>query len=355
MILVAPTAFKGTISARAATQAMAGGVRTLGIGEVVELPLSDGGPGLLDAIARDQDPIELVTVTGPRQQPAKARVLRRDRQAVIESADACGLHLVPVSDRAPLLATSRGVGELIAAASTSGTTEIVIGLGGSATVDGGIGMAAALGWRFLDREGRLLEPMPRSLDRVARIEPPAQQRSARCVVLADVTTPLVGAQGAARVFGPQKGASVADVEWLDRALTHYADAIQRNLGIEVAQLAGTGAAGGLGAALHAFLGGIIVSGSAWVLEQSGFAALLSRTTLIIVGEGSYDAQSSLGKVTGAVIDRAAQHDIPVLLVAGSVSGPLPAHVRAVTGNGRTLTQADLRVLAADACARLLHL
>jgi glycerate 2-kinase len=356
MILVAPTAFKGTVSARAAAAAMADGVRALGIDEVIELPLSDGGPGLIDALSGGSDRLELIAVEGPMGGRADVRLLWRDRTAIIETADACGLHLVPRQARNPLRATTRGVGQAIAAALEGGARKVVLGLGGSATVDGGVGMAAALGWRFLDRGGRSLERIPADLAQLMRVEPPPHRTSAQFIGLADVRTPLVGPEGAARVFGPQKGATPEMVELLDRLLVHLAGVIALDLGVEdIASTAGTGAAGGLGAAVRAFLNGELRSGSAWVLEHVGFDELLARASLVITGEGSFDAQSALGKVTGVVIDRAATFGKPVLLVAGAVAGAVPPHVQVVHRNGAILSEQDLRTLTQQAASRLLPL
>ncbi|MEX2285413.1 MAG: glycerate kinase [Gemmatimonadota bacterium] len=352
MILVAPTAFKGTLSARAAAEAMAAGARAAAAHHVVIAPLSDGGPGLIDALEGDSDRIETVRVSGPLGARVNARVLWRGAQAVVESADACGLHLVPQAQRDPWRATTRGVGELISFAAAN-AREIVIGLGGSATVDGGIGMAAALGWRLLDAKGEPITPVAAELHRIARIEPPAQQLSAAITVLADVVTPLVGAQGAARVFGPQKGVVTGQIDRLDRALEQLADVIARDLGTSVHALPAGGAAGGLGAGLVAFLNAAIQSGSDWVLQRIGFDDLLARASLLVTGEGSYDAQSSLGKITGVVIERAAARGVPVLLIAGRVEGLLPAHVQTMDHAGRRLSATDLERMVRASCARLL--
>jgi glycerate kinase len=279
-------------------------------------------------------------------------VLWRGEQAVVESADACGLHLVPKTRRDPWRATTRGVGELIAFAATS-AREIAVGLGGSATVDGGIGMAAALGWRLLDANGTPITPVAADLQRIAHIEPPAQSISATITVLADVVTPLVGIQGAARVFGPQKGVESGQIDRLDRALEQLADVIARDLGKSVHALPAGGAAGGLGAGLVAFVNAAIESGSEWVLQRIGFDNLLARASLLVTGEGSYDAQSSLGKITGVVIERAGARGVPVLLVAGRIEGPLPAHVRTMDHAGRQLSATDLERMVRASCAQLL--
>ncbi len=353
MILVAPTAFKGTLTARAAAEAMARGARAVGGYDVRVAPLSDGGPGLIEAIEAASDRIEQVQVSGPLGARVNARVLWRGAQAVIESADACGLHLVPEDQRDPWRASTRGVGELIACAAPN-AREIAVGLGGSATVDGGLGMAAALGWRFLDSNGAPITPIADELHRVAHIEPAARTASAVVTALADVVTPLVGPNGAARVFGPQKGIAHGEVDRLDRGLRQLADVIARDLGIDLHELRGGGAAGGLGAALVAFLNADIRSGSEWVLERIGFNDLLARARVVVTGEGSFDAQSLLGKITGVVIARAAARGVPVLLIAGQVEGALPAHVHTVERDAGPLSEEDLERQVHAGCSRLLR-
>ncbi|HEX6588678.1 MAG TPA: glycerate kinase [Longimicrobiales bacterium] len=352
MILVAPTSFKGTIGAAEAARALAAGARDALPGiEVVELPLSDGGPGLIDAIrtARGGD-LLFVGVRDPLGRPARARILLADlddgRAAIVESADACGMHLLARAELDPMRASSEGVGELVEAASRH-ADRVVLGLGGSATVDGGVGMARALGWRFLDDAGRDLDPGGAALRRLAHVRAPSARTRPRVVALADVISPLTGPLGAARVFGPQKGASAADVELLDAGLSRLAEIVQRDVGIDAAALPGAGAAGGLGFGSVAFLGASLARGSNWLLDAVGFDALLARATLVVTGEGSYDAQSSLGKVTGEVIGRAARAGVPVLLVAGRVEGAPPAGVAVATRAGSLLAAAELARLAEE--------
>jgi glycerate 2-kinase len=353
MILVAPTSFKGTLSARAAAEAMAAGARAGVAHHVVTAPLSDGGPGLIDALEFKSDRIETVRVSGPLGARVNARVLWRGKRAVIESADACGLHLVPEQQRDPWRSSTRGVGELIAHAAQS-ADEIAVGLGGSATVDGGIGMAVALGWQALDAKDVAITPVAADLHRLARLAAGEHRFAGEITALADVVTPLVGPHGAARVFGPQKGVPPAQIDRLDSALKQLADVIARDLGKQIHAMPAGGAAGGLGAAMAAFLNARIRSGSEWVLEQVDFDGMLARTSLLVTGEGSYDAQSSLGKITGVLIQRAAARGVPVLLIAGRVEGSLPEHVHAPTHPGGQLTAIDLERMVRAHCARLLH-
>ncbi|HEX9107116.1 MAG TPA: glycerate kinase [Longimicrobiales bacterium] len=355
MILVAPTSFKGTIGAAEAAAAMAAGARTAFASEEVRaLPLSDGGPGLLDALAAAGGEVSTVEVTGPLGAPVEARLLRLNATVVVESADACGLHLVPPERRDPLRTTTRGVGELLRAASArEGVRQVTCGLGGSATVDGGAGLAAALGFELLDDAGAPIPEGGGGLTRLARIRSDGALRLPRVTGLVDVRSPLLGPEGAAAVFGPQKGADAAGVAALEAGLTRLADCLRRDLGQDVAGLPGAGAAGGLGAGLVAFAGARLLPGSAWVLEAVEFERALERARLVVTGEGSYDEQSALGKLTGEVVRRARAVGVPVLLLCGAIQVPLPEGVLGLDGAGRLLTTDDLAALTAAGCTRLL--
>lgn len=348
MILIAPTAFKETMSASIVAQAMAAGVRAATSERVVIRPLSDGGPGLIDAIrtVHGGDVIAM-DVTGPLGEPTLARALRLGDRIVIEAAEACGLHLVPREARDPLKAHTRGVGEFVRWAAQSGPSQIILGLGGSATVDGGAGMARALGWKLLDAHG---EPIPDGgggLTRLRRIERPANGVTIPPVIaLADVRNPLLGRDGAAPTFGPQKGADPAGVRTLARGLTRLNECWMRDLGFDARPLVGGGAAGGLAAGAAAFLGATIEPGSNWVLEAVGFDALLDQATMLVTGEGEYDAQTGLGKIVGEAVARARRRGIPVLLVAGKVRAEPPEGVIAVDGEGKWLNEADVSRLVA---------
>ena len=356
MILVAPTAFKGTIGAAEAAVAMAEGARLGAPGvDVCALPLSDGGPGLIDALAGPGADLTPVRVAGPLGAPVDARILRLGALAVVESADACGLHLVPAAARDPLRTDTGGVGELLlAAAALPGVRQLACGLGGSATVDGGAGVARALGHQLLDGDGAPLPAGGGALVRLARIRPPVHIPALPPVAaLVDVESPLLGPEGAASVFGPQKGADAAAVALLETGLTRLAERIHLDLGLDVSSLPGAGAAGGLGAGLVAFARARLVPGSAWVLDAVHFDAALARARLVITGEGSYDEQSALGKITGTVVRRARDAGVPVVLLCGHIRAELPPGVMGVDGAGRTLRIADLAALARDACARAL--
>lgn len=356
VILVAPTSFKAAFGAAEAAAAIAAGIREAAPHEpVLELPVSDGGPGLVDALAARATARWEVPATGPLDAPAAARVIRVGDAAVLESADACGLHLLPPERRDPLRATTFGVGTLLLRASAlEGIREIACGLGGSATVDGGAGMARPLGFSLLDARGTPLPDGGGALERLARIVPPDPRPNLVPLTgLVDVRSPLLGPGGAAPVFGPQKGADAAGVARLERGLERLSACIRRDLGIDVESLSGGGAAGGLGAGLVAFAGATLRSGSDWVLDSIGFERELARARLVVTGEGAYDDQSALGKIAGEVVRRARAAHVPVLLVCGRILVALPPGVTGVDGGGEYVSLERLSAMAAEACARLL--
>jgi glycerate 2-kinase len=350
MILVAPTAFKGTMGAAEVAAALARGLTRAGFA-ARELPLSDGGPGLLDALAGVATGEGRARVAGPRGAPVDARFLWLGGSAVLESAAACGLTLVAADSRDPERADTAGVAELLLAAASA--DRIVLGLGGSATVDGGAGMARRLGWRFEDAAGRPVA-LPAGLARLARIRPPAEPVPLPPVrALADVRAPLTGPGGAAAVFGPQKGAAPAAVARLAAGLERLAARLEADVGRAVAELPGGGAAGGLGAGAVAFLGAELIAGSPWVLETVSFDAALAAARAVVTGEGSYDAQTPLGKVPGEVVRRALAAGVPVVVVAGRIDGALPPGVHGLDGGGRRLDAQALESLAETRIPRLL--
>jgi glycerate kinase len=357
MILICPTAFKGTLSARDAAQAMAAGAaRAARSVEVRLVPLSDGGNGLLDALeAAAGGRGHGTRVAGPLGTSVTARYLRQDGRVVIETAEACGLHLVPIPLRDPMRASTRGVGELIlAAVEADPETPLIVGLGGSATVDAGAGMARALGWSLLDEDGTPIPSGGAGLLELATIRHPDDPpRLPGMVVLADVTNPLLGPEGAAPVFGPQKGASPEDVSALEAGLERWAGVVARDVGHLVADLPGAGAAGGLGAAFAALLDAPPRSGAGWLLEAVAFDDRLNEADVVVTGEGTWDAQSSMGKVTGEVVTRATARGIPALVVAGSATGDPPPGARIVTGGGSILESDDLARLVAETLPALL--
>jgi glycerate 2-kinase len=349
-VLVCPTGFKGTLTAAAAAAAMDGGVRSALPGATTRvLPLSDGGPGLLDAIgAVIGGERRSFRTTGPLGGPVGAETLwTAPDEVVIEAAEACGLHLVPGPARDPAGADTRGVGTLLLACADRGARRAFVGLGGSATVDGGCGLAGALGWRFLDAGGNDLPPGGAPLERLARVVP-ASPPSLGVTALADVRSPLLGPDGAARRFGPQKGATPALVEALERGLARLADRVARDAGRDPRDLPGAGAAGGLGYGLVAFAGAELADGSDWVLERTGFDGELDGADLVVTGEGAWDPTSGLGKITARVLERARDAGVPALLACGRIEGAAPAEVHAADGGGARLDAGGLARLVEEA-------
>ncbi|OGR52899.1 MAG: hypothetical protein A2049_07290 [Elusimicrobia bacterium GWA2_62_23] len=320
-ILVAPNAFKGTLTAAAAAGAAARGARRALPGTVTdELPIADGGDGLLESL-RGSVGGKLVRtrVEGPLGKPVLARWLLAGRMAVIEMAEASGLRLLGAGRLLPLDASTRGVGELIRAAAARGAREIVVGLGGSASNDGGAGCAEAFGFALLDAAGRRVPAGARGLAVLDCVVPGtagAAARRLRVTGLADVRNRLCGRLGSARVFGPQKGAGPAEVEFMEKALLNYARVLKRRLGRDVAALPGGAAAGGLGAGLAAFFGARLEDGSAFVLERTGFGRALAKADLLITGEGRFDSQTFYGKAPGAAIAAARKAGVPAVVACG---------------------------------------
>ena len=324
-VVIAPDSFKGTLSAVEAAAAMARGVSAAGAGLAVDLcPIADGGEGftatLLSAAGGESHD---ATVTGPLGRPVRAVWGRTgDGKAVIETAAAAGLMLVPEDRRDPTRTTSFGLGELMGRAIDAGCRELRVGLGGSGTNDGGTGMAQALGVRFFDRAGRLIEgPLTGGrLGEIGGIDAgAARQRlgSARVVAACDVDNLLTGAGGASAVYGPQKGATAAQVRRLDAGLVHLAEVCRRELGMEVGSIAGGGAAGGLGAGLVAFAGAELRPGIELVLEAVGFEPRLAGAGLCVTGEGRLDGQTGSGKAVGGVAAAAKRAGVPTVAVVGS--------------------------------------
>jgi glycerate kinase len=324
-VLVAPDKFKGTLTAGQAAAAIATGWRRSRPGdELDELPIADGGEGTLNAIATAiGGERRSVTVAGPLGDPVRAEfalVARGGRRsAVVEMAQASGLQLVGSRRRDPLRASTFGTGEVIAAACRAGAREVVVCVGGSATNDGGAGMAQALGVGLLDARGRDIGRGAVALLDLATIDlrgiDPAVG-AARFVVAVDVDNPLTGPLGASAVYGPQKGASAEDVVLLDRALGHLAAVVERDLGADVRDLPGAGAAGGLGAGLVAFLGASLRPGADVVMAAVGFDARLTAADIVVTGEGRFDDQTLRGKAVGAVLERAGRARVPAIVLCG---------------------------------------
>ena len=323
----APNAFKGTLSARAAAKALALGVRDAGA-RAVELPVADGGDGTLDVLlaARPASKVSRHPVTGPAGRPVTARLGLLDAAtAVVELAEASGLRLVGPTRMDALHATSRGTGELIRRALDAGTTRIVVGMGGSACTDGGSGMLQALGVRLTDARGADIGPGGAGLEDLTAIDlSDVHPALARCSidVACDIRSPLLGAEGAARMFAAQKGASPAEVERLERALDHLAGVARGLPAGDVAGLPGAGAAGGCGFGL-ALIGARLLPGAALVCDVVGLDAALSAASFALTGEGRLDVQTRVGKAPAEVAARAKRWGVPCVAVCGTVADRLP--------------------------------
>jgi len=324
-VLICPDKFAGTLSAPAVADAVATGWRRHAPDDTLTpRPLSDGGPGFVEVLAGPVGGRRIpVTTTDPLGRPAEAQVLlSADGQtAYVESAQACGLHLLSAAERDPKATTSYGLGLLVLAAVEAGARTVVIGLGGSATNDAGAGMLAALGAAPLDEHGQALPYGGAALAHAAALGGVPMTRGAALVAATDVDNPLVGLHGASNVYGPQKGASREDVLLLDAALERFAGVLEKGLATcppGLAQLPGGGAAGGLGAAVLA-LGGRCESGIGLVTRMIRLEAALDAADLVITGEGSFDHQSLRGKVVAGVAGGARDRGVPCVVVAGRVS------------------------------------
>ncbi len=322
-VLIAPDCFSGTLSAPDAAAAIAAGWRSAAPDDELTLaPLSDGGPGFVDVVhtALGGDLLAVI-VTGPLGDPVPATVLLTpDGTAYLESAQACGLHLVPADRRDPTRTSTVGVGELIAAALDAGARSLVVGLGGSGTNDGGAGALAALG----AQPAELLRSGGEALSGLETLDLSAARARLAGIDLrlaSDVDSPLLGLRGASAIFGPQKGATADAVQRLDAALEHFARAAQPGVGLNMsgslAIAAGAGAAGGLGYGLL-LLGGTRVPGIATVLELTGLAEVAGRVDVVVTGEGCFDWQSLQGKVVSGVAELSMQVARPLVLLAGQV-------------------------------------
>ncbi|MDI6944229.1 glycerate kinase [Microbacterium barkeri] len=319
-IVIAPDKFKGSLSAEQVAQAVADGLRDeLPDAEIDLAPVADGGEGTVDAAVANGFARHGAVASGPLGDPVAATWAQRDDLAVIEMATASGLELVPEAERDALRASSRGTGDLIRAALGRGARRLVLAVGGSASTDGGAGMLAALGARLLDEEGRDVPDGGAALARVRRVDLSGLDPrlvGAEVVLASDVDHPLLGARGAARVFGPQKGASPADVETLDAALAVFADALESASGVAARDLPGAGAAGGVGFGALAALRARRRAGVDVVLDLTRLADRLRGANLVVTGEGSLDEQSLGGKTPLGVARTAAAAGVPAVAVCG---------------------------------------
>ena len=318
-VLIASDKFKGSLTAAQVAEAVGAGVRrTRPDADVVAVPVADGGDGTLAAAVAAGFAFVPVTATGPTGEPVATGFARRGEVAVVELADACGLVRL-VAGPAPLTAGSRGAGDVMAAAVDAGCTRVVLGIGGSASTDGGAGMLAALGARLLDATGAELRPGGAALADLAAVDlDPLSTRLAgvEVVVACDVDNPLTGPVGAAATYGPQKGADPEQVRLLDEALGHFADVVARATGDDRRDAAGAGAAGGVGFAALALLGARLRAGIDLVLDLVGFHAALADADLVVTGEGALDEQTLHGKAPAGVASAARAAGVPVVAVCG---------------------------------------
>jgi len=373
-IIVAPDSFKGSLTAAQAADAIVQGVReVMADAEIVSIPLADGGEGTVEALVlATKGRILRAEITGPMGDAVTGSygILGDDVTGVVEMAQAAGLSLVPEDKRNPLLATTYGVGELMRAALDEGCRRLIVGLGGSATSDGGAGMAQALGVKLLSADSSELKRGAAALMSLQRIDTSERDPRVEEVTVyaaSDVTNPLCGPEGAAAVYGPQKGANEQMVRMLDQALSHFAEVVERDLGIDVREMSGAGAAGGLGAGLVALCGAEIRSGPSLVLELLGFGEYLEAADLVLTGEGKLDKQIEFGKAISGVAMLAEKHAVPVVAFTGSLEAEqarlvergISAVVPMAPGpidEGTAMAQAsDLLQAAAERAMRLLVL
>ena len=326
-IVIAPQSFKGSLSAREVAQAIAKGIkRVVPDAETIMVPMADGGEGTVEALVyATHGQIMATEVTGPFGEKviAKWGILGDRVSGVVEMAAASGITLVLPDKLNPLVATTYGTGELIRATLDAGCRSLIIGIGGSATNDGGAGLAQVLGVKLLDEKGKELPWGGAALARLSRIDISGlDRRLAECQVTmaCDVTNPLCGEKGASRVYGPQKGATEEMCQQLDEALRNYAEVIKRDLGIDVMEIPGAGAAGGLGAGLVAFLGAKPMSGIEMVSEAVGLTNYLKEVSLVFTGEGRMDSQTLFGKTVAGVTAKAKAFRIPVIAIVGELAG-----------------------------------
>ncbi|MBF8294623.1 MAG: Glycerate kinase [Bacteroidetes bacterium] len=328
-ILIAPDSFKGSLTAHEAASAIERGVlQALPDATIVRHPISDGGEGLVSVVTPVlRGRMMTTSVSGPlpgQRVDARWGLSADGSVALIEMAEAAGLPLVPLDRRDPKITTTYGVGELIKVALDAGISSVIIGIGGSATNDGGAGMAEALGVRFFDSSGNPVGRGGAALLNVAGVDIRGKDprlNSVEVLVACDVQNTLCGELGASAVYGPQKGATLSDVALLDKALERYGTMIRSEMGIDVLEIPGGGAAGGLGAGLVAFCAGTLMRGIDLVLRVTEFEDRLHGVDLVITGEGKIDRQMQFGKALSGVIERARRCGVPVVAVVGAIEGP----------------------------------
>ncbi|MCG3756793.1 glycerate kinase [Amycolatopsis sp. Poz14] len=321
-VVIAPDKFKGSLTAVEVTKAIAHGVRdALPDAEISACPVADGGEGTLEVLENAGGSMVRLSVRGPLAEPVDARYVLLDGTAYVESARACGIEFVMPSREVALAAHTWGVGELLNDALARGARRLVLTVGGTASTDGGAGMLAALGAEVLDASGAPVGLGGGSLAQVARVDlGPVRERlgAVPVAVATDVTNPLLGANGAAAVFGPQKGAAPDDVRTLDESLSHWSRALVQAGAPDVSDLPGAGAGGGVAAGAIAGFGATVESGFDLIAALTGVDTALTGADLVITGEGSLDEQSLSGKAPAGIAARAGQTGVPLLVLAGRI-------------------------------------
>ena len=321
--IVAMDSYKGSLSSSAAADAVSCGILAADSDAVIRrIPIADGGEGTVEAYLAACGGIRRpVTVCGPLGKPLEAfyGILPDRKTVVIEMAAASGLPMVPENLRDPKITTTRGTGDLLRTAINAGSEDIILGIGGSSTNDGGTGLLRALGIRFLDADGHDLPEGGAALANLASIDLSGFSKPlSRIRVACDVDNPLCGERGASTVFGPQKGASPEDVALLDAALAHYADIAAETLGFDLRNDPGAGAAGGVGFALKAFLGAELIPGVELLLDTVDLDSVLADSDIVITGEGGTDFQTAFGKAPCGVARRASKYGLPVFIISGGL-------------------------------------
>ena len=324
-IVIAPDSFKECLSAQEVAANIAVGIRKVAPNaEIFEIPISDGGEGVLEALLNGVGGQRIaISVLDPLMRPIKAEygILNDSKTAVIEMAKASGLELLKEHEKNPLLTSTFGTGQLIRDALDRGYTKIVIGIGGSATNDGGVGMVRALGGKFLNDKGMEIKEGGGNLRELYTMDLSnfdTRIQNCEVVVACDVSNPLTGAHGASMVYGGQKGGSRKDLELLDTNLGHYANKIKDTLGMDISKTPGAGAAGGTGAGLLAYLNGKLVNGIELILQTLKVEETIKRADLVFTGEGKIDEQTLHGKTISGIALMAQKHEVPVMVVTGKI-------------------------------------
>ena len=362
-IIIAPNEFKGSLSALKVATHIERGIKRVFSSAICELyPVADGGDGTLDVMIQNTGGKFIsVPVFNPLGEEMQARLGIIGETAVVEMAEASGLRLLKRDQLNPMRTTTYGTGQLIKAALDYGCKRIVVGVGGSATVEGGIGMAQALGAKLLDAQGNEIAYGGAGLLQLHRVDLSGldpRLQDVKIQVACDVTNPLLGETGAARVFAPQKGADAQMVVDLERGLMQLADVIQRDLNKSVAEMTSGGAAGGLATGLYAFLGAELVSGVDLILDIIGLEAHIKDADLVITGEGRIDNQTAYGKAPAGVLRLARKYDVPVVALAGGVAGGVEFDaVLSIVDAPQSLDDAmqSAAILTENAAERMMHL